>query len=265
LRGFHTPEKKQTLPELFRQSSLLQKKIPAAQEQELALLAINTWIHGIDPFSHVSLPESEESSVKVYELTRDTDDRAILKINTFVSRDLCSNLQPILRDLEKDSSINSLVIDLRGNLGGYLESALCMADMFLPPDMLLVTLERTDIKWPFKVEESWLWQPKLSEVLGLNHRERRSQTPPVFTKSLEIWVDQKSASSSEVFTASLQDHQRALVKGHQSFGKSTAQLPMKISGLGQVSAFLTVYRWVRPSSSKTAQFVGILPDVSSNL
>jgi len=115
--------------------------------------------------------------------------------------------------------LKGLIIDLRDNPGGAVQSAAEIAALFLSPDQLIFTIGGRSSK-PEKVAA-----PKDSMP---------------YTFPVAILVNSKSASASEIVTGALQDHDRAVVLGEPSFGKGLVQrvFPLSASsGLALTTAF----------------------------
>lgn len=103
---------------------------------------------------------------------------------------------------------DNLVLDLRGNGGGYLDAAVQVANEFLPKGRLIVYTE------------------------GLHHpRENyRSDGRGSFRNmGLVVLVDETSASASEIFAGAMQDNDRAVIIGRRTFGKGLVQVPFELS------------------------------------
>ena len=99
------------------------------------------------------------------------------------------------------SDAETLLLDLRGNPGGYLQSAVAVASYFLPGGKVVV-------KEQFSDEQK-------SEVF----RSRGRQPLPVTPESFVVMVDNGSASASEILAGALKDHEKATIIGTQTFGK----------------------------------------------
>lgn len=125
----------------------------------------------------------------------------------------------------KTQGLKNLILDLRGNPGGYMERATSMADEFIAGDKLLVYTEGKDSRFDRKTR---------SHVNGLFE-----QGP------LIVLVDEGSASASEILAGALQDHDRALVIGRRSYGKGLVQMPIKLSDGSELR--LTISRYYTPS------------------
>ncbi len=118
----------------------------------------------------------------------------------------------------------SLAIDLRGNTGGYLQSAVQIANEFLPRGRLIVYT-----------------QGRRSERQDYRSDGRGSyQTLP-----LVVLIDEGSASASEILAGAIQDNDRGTVIGRRSFGKGLVQQPIEFSDHSMIR--LTIARYYSPS------------------
>lgn len=139
----------------------------------------------------------------------------------------------------KASGSRKLIIDLRGNPGGYLSSAVDIASHFLPRGAVVVT-EDSDGK-----EEN--------EV----HTSRGYNDLPEGTK-IVVLIDGGSASASEILAGALKDAKKATIIGTKSFGKGSVQT---LLDLGKGSLKITVARWVTPAGH-WIMGNGITPDIT---
>ncbi len=102
------------------------------------------------------------------------------------------------------NNFENLILDLRGNGGGYLKAAIDIADEFIDKNKLLV----------------------YTEGLNSERREHLARKSGVFEKgNLVILIDEGSASASEIVSGAVQDWDRGLVVGRRSFGKGLVQRP----------------------------------------
>lgn len=159
-----------------------------------------------------------------------------LKIVEF-SEPTDEKLKAALETLEKEK-IRALVIDLRNNPGGLLESAVAVCSDFLPPQKLVVSTEgrRASQKQEF-----------------LTDSRRKFPDLPI-----AILINGGSASAAEIVAGSLQDWGRAVLVGEKSFGKGSVQ---NLIELGDGSALrLTTAHYYTPSH-RIIHEKGIMPDI----
>ncbi|MEX2052182.1 MAG: S41 family peptidase [Candidatus Paceibacterota bacterium] len=137
-----------------------------------------------------------------------------------------------------ESGSDKLLLDLRGNPGGYLESAVDITSWFLPAGKIVV-----------------------SEDYGQSKDQTifRSKGYDLFTDQLKfvILIDGGSASASEIVAGALQDHNKAVLVGAQSYGKGSVQEVAKITG--DTLLKITVAKWLTPNGHLIEK-VGLTPD-----
>jgi carboxyl-terminal processing protease len=136
--------------------------------------------------------------------------------------------------------VDSLVIDLRDNPGGLLDTAIEVASAFLPDGDVVVT-ESPDSSTSYPVSGHTL-VPEGIEVVFV--------------------VNQGSASASEVVAAVLQERGRVTVVGENTFGKNTVQQRFGLSNGGGLK--LTIARWLTPGGLDFGE-VGVTPDVLNEI
>jgi carboxyl-terminal processing protease len=137
-----------------------------------------------------------------------------------------------------ESRSDKLLLDLRGNPGGYLEAAIDMASWFLPPGKVIV---RED------------FDGKREEIV------HRSRGYDIFNEKLKfvILVDGGSASASEILAGALQEHGVAKLVGEKTFGKGSVQELVKITP--ETSLKVTIARWLTPNGISISS-EGVRPD-----
>ena len=128
------------------------------------------------------------------------DDVGYVRIGGF-SKETASDLDGALSTLSQ-AGMAQLVLDLRGCPGGILEGSLDVADAFLPPEKLVVT-----VQVPGKPDE-----PKMTAT-----------DDPWESVPMVVLADGKTASSAEIVAAALAHHRRARVVGQTTFGKDTIE------------------------------------------
>ncbi len=165
----------------------------------------------------------------------------VISVSTFAanSSDL---FRTALREFITSGS-TKLVLDLRGNPGGYLDSAVEMASFFLPSGAIVVT------------------EDYAGHGTNIIHR---SSGYNVFNKNLKmvILVDKGSASASEILAGALHDHGIAQLVGTNTFGKGSVQELIEITP--DTALKLTVAQWLTPDGTHIP-LTGIVPDVEVTL
>jgi len=135
-----------------------------------------------------------------------------------------------------DDECTGLILDLRGNPGGYLDVVADIADEFL--DSGIILYEATD---SLEIIRDWAANPG-----GL-----ATDIP------LAVLVDGSSASGSEVLAGALQDHGRAVIIGTQTFGKGSVDSTYELQDGSAL--YLTTARWLTPDKH-LIEGIGITPD-----
>lgn len=136
------------------------------------------------------------------------------------------------------SGLTKLVIDLRGNPGGYLEAAVNMASYFLRDGQVVVSEKQG------KAENQ------------INHRSTGIIGLPGGIKVV-VLVDGGSASASEILAGALKDHGIAKVVGSKTFGKGSVQELVNLDG--GASLKVTIAKWFTPNGVNISEH-GIAPD-----
>ncbi len=182
-------------------------------------------------------------------LTRDTINIPLLE--TEVSGDVfiielysfSANSPELFRSALREfvqSGKKKLILDLRGNPGGYLEAAVNMASYFLPVGEVIVT----------------------EDYQGNRQNEvHRSSGYNVFAgKGLQmvVLVNEGSASASEILAGALQQHDVATIVGERTFGKGSVQQLLDIGGGAELK--ITVAQWLTPNGSSISNG-GLTPDI----
>ncbi len=150
-----------------------------------------------------------------------------------------SALDEALRKLanKTDNGLHGLVLDLRNNPGGVLSAAVSVSDTFLDEGLIVYTDGR--------VRDSQLrYSARPGDALD--------------GAPLVVLVNEGSASASEIVAGALQDHQRALVVGNQTFGKGSVQTIQDLPDGGALK--LTTARYYTPDG-RSIQAAGIKPDI----
>lgn len=143
-----------------------------------------------------------------------------------------------LNDLEKQGQ-ESLIIDLRNNGGGLLDTAVDMLDRLLPEGMVVYIQDRNGKK-----------------------EEYHSSEEESFDKPVVILVNENSASASEVFAGAMQDYDKAVLVGKKTFGKGIVQSVFELSDGTAVK--LTTSKYYTPNG-RNIHGTGLEPDIPVEL
>ncbi len=148
-------------------------------------------------------------------------------------------MEKALQTLEKQG-MTSLILDLRNNPGGLLDTAVEVAGKFLPRGQMVVSTQGRNT------------------VQATEYRAKADKLHPNYP--LIILINGYSASGAEIVAGALKDLQRAILVGETTFGKGSVQSVQDIGG--GVGVRLTTAKYYTPSK-KTIHEVGIDPDIST--
>lgn len=196
----------------------------------------------------LTVVRAEESSPREITIVRDVINVPIVKTEktpegVFIIHfySFSANSPTLFRNALKsymESGSNKLIIDLRGNPGGYLDAAVDIASWFLPADKPVVIED-------FKDRPQKVYNSKGYNVIGPENK-------------IVILIDGGSASASEIFAGAMHEYGRATLVGTKSFGKGSVQEYIPVSA--DTALKVTVARWLTPKGA-TISGNGIKPDV----
>lgn len=148
--------------------------------------------------------------------------------------------------------IHGVILDLRDNPGGTLNSAVAVASAFLPPDALVVYTQG------MAPESKLKFLARKEDYLRGDTEDYLERMPPDAKRApLAVLVNRGSASSAEIVAGALQDHARATVVGTRTYGKGSIQVILPI---GDGSALkLTTSRYYTPKG-RVIEKNGLTPD-----
>ncbi len=174
-------------------------------------------------------------------LTENVGDVFVIRMYSF-SAQSADEFRKALREFV-ESGKSKLVLDLRGNPGGYLEAAVDMASWFLPSGKVIVSEESKNLKFS---------------------QEYRSRGYNIFSDKLKfaILIDGGSASASEILAGALSEHGKAILVGKKTYGKGSVQELVEITP--GTSLKVTVAKWLTPNKHSISK-AGIEPDIDVEL
>jgi carboxyl-terminal processing protease len=150
------------------------------------------------------------------------DEIGYLRLDRF-SRTSMGEIQTALEELKKQGMKN-LILDLRGNSGGFMDVSVDLADEFLSEGKMVVYMEGK----------------------ATPREEYKSTSKGSFEKGrLVVMIDEGSASASEIVSGAVQDWDRGIVVGRRSFGKGLVQRPFDLVDKSQIR--LTIANYYTPS------------------
>jgi len=135
------------------------------------------------------------------------------------------------------ADIRGIILDLRGNPGGYVGSAVDIASWFLPEGSVVVIEDFGD---------------------GKNNEYKSDGINKLGDYQVVVLIDQGSASASEILAGALRDNKQIKLVGQKSFGKGSVQQVEQLAG--GTSLKVTVAKWLTPSGHSIMDS-GLEPDV----
>lgn len=166
----------------------------------------------------------EIKNLSYYGFYPEKSSNVYLKLSGF-SRSAGEEVKAALLELKEQKNIESIILDLRGNPGGLLDAAIDVCEKFLNKGELVVSVKGRDslsVKNYFSLQE-----------------------PIAGNIKMAVLIDEGSASASEIVAGAVQDHDRAVIVGTNSFGKGLVQTIVPLSY--NTSLKLTTAKYYTPS------------------
>ncbi len=186
----------------------------------------------------------DEKETAIISITRDTieiesiqltiEDKIAHVVITSFNSDTATRFTAASREIDR-AKVAGIILDLRNNPGGFLQSAVDIASRFLIPGTLVVSERGTEVKE---------YKAKGNTILA--------NIPVV------ILVNEGSASASEILAGALQEELKATIIGKQTFGKGSVQEFVKLKDGSSLR--VTVARWFTPNGRNISEH-GITPDI----
>jgi carboxyl-terminal processing protease len=150
-----------------------------------------------------------------------------------------SKMEEAVKEFE-NSGAQKLIIDVRGNPGGFMQSAVDIGSFFMPQGKVVVREQ--------------MGEGGEDKIFRTRNRQVKEFTP----QNLVILVDGGSASASEILAGALKDHAVATVIGDNTFGKGSVQELVELDG--GASLKVTIARWLTPNGVSISDG-GLAPDI----
>lgn len=193
-------------------------------------------IHVDSVLGDLPLPQAD----KKWDYMIDKENKvAYVRITAFTETTV-DELTKVVQELQKEG-MQGLVIDLRNNPGGLLESAVKVSSMFLPPGERVVSTKGRE-----------------GEQQVFDARPPRG-FQPILNVPIAILLNRYSASASEIVAAALKDHLRAVIVGERSYGKGSVQNIIRLEN-GKTAVKLTTASYWRPSGKNIHRFPDSKPE-----
>jgi len=142
-------------------------------------------------------------------------------------------------DKLKKSGLNALILDLRNNPGGLLDSAVEVSERFLEKGKPIVSTK--------------------GRIVSQNMEFTAGYSSPILDLPMVILINEGSASGSEIVAGAMKDYKRAIIIGMKSFGKGSVQTIVPLSDGSALR--LTTSKYFTPSK-KMIHGIGIIPDIT---
>jgi carboxyl-terminal processing protease len=202
----------------------------------ITVKSVTSWVKSVKDIPNIKmtddLKQNENTKVAYIRLSQFGD-------NT--NKEWLSMANALHMQMQKDSSIKGVILDLRNNPGGYLTDAVFIASEFL----------------------------KVGTPVVIQDDGHNQQTKLVVQRSglmldtpLIILINKGSASASEIVSGAMQDYNRAQLVGEQSFGKGTIQSAEDLGG--GAGLHVTIAKWLTPNGTWVHK-KGLTPDVKASL
>lgn len=170
--------------------------------------------------------------------TKIDGDYFVLTMATFTGNKINEDIDKAMLEF-KNSGKNKLIIDLRGNPGGYLESAIHMASYFLPAKQVVVSEDFGEKAEP------------------IVHKSRGISLLDNSNSKIAVLIDGGSASASEILAGAIHDNDRGILVGEKSFGKGSVQEIVQVTK--DTVLKVTIAKWLTPKGV-SIQDDGITPE-----
>ena len=177
------------------------------------------------------------NSAKMCKNEKNSKKIGYIVINTFANNTY-EQFKKQVESLE-EKNINGLIIDVRGNSGGYLHSVTNMLDIFLPKGSIIYQIQ----------DKKGVTKYKSSSMASRNY--------PV-----AVLVDKSSASASEILAVAFKESYNADVIGTSTYGKGTVQTTKNLNSGGMIK--YTIQKWLSPKGN-WVNGIGVEPTIKEAL
>lgn len=210
-------------------------KIVHKGEEKPVILVITREKINVDSVYKETLPDTTESTpTPMPTITPVSDNIAHIRV-TYFSKRTGEEITSALKDVIADGAVG-IILDLRDNPGGTLNAAVTVTSQFLAEGIILSAVDGNGEKQSLSVEKGGL-------ALDI---------------PLVVLVNNNSASASEVVAGALQDYERGVIIGTQTFGKGSLNHFRELSDGSAI--YITIGRWFTPDG-RQIEGQGLTPDI----
>jgi len=192
---------------------------------------------GVDEFIEIEITREEiKYTNSTYSIENDI---AYFRIRQF-GEDVIETAKKFAEEVKQNKDIKGVIIDVRDNPGGYFDSSIEIASLFIEDGVIVYEEEKNDKKNQYEAEG-------VAELAGY---------------PLIVLINEGSASASEIFAGAIQDYNRGTLIGKKTYGKGSVQSLEELGG-GLILK-ITIAQWLTPKG-KAINGEGIVPDIEVNL
>ncbi len=210
----------------------------------ITVKSVDGWVKKLKDIPNIKMGDA---------LKANPDDSVVyIRLSQFgdqTNKDWTALVSKLISDVAKEKNFKGIILDLRNNPGGYLTDATYIASEFLP---------QTDVagnKVPVVIQDSGTDKQTL-------YVERQGLFTDKTKYPLVVLINKGSASAAEIVSGAMQDYQRGILVGEQSFGKGTVQEAEDLgSGAG---LHITISKWLTPKE-RWIHGTGLTPDTTAVL
>lgn len=204
----------------------------------ITVKSVEGWVKQIKDIPAIGesdlLKKNEQSGIAYIRLSQFGDE---------TNKDWSALISKLMLEMQNQQNFKGIILDLRNNPGGYLTDATFIASEFLSQGSTVV------------VQDNGLEKQKLDTQRQGNLKDKTKYP-------LIVLINKGSASASEIVSGAMQDYERAILMGEQSFGKGTIQ---QAEDLGDGAGLhVTIAKWLTPKD-RWVHGVGLTPDIVVSL
>lgn len=197
-------------------------------------VVLTVYRDGLDEPFEVSIVRAR-IEIEVVASERLEGDIGYVRLSEF-SRGASGKVAEAIRDLIVEKQLKGLIFDLRDNPGGLLDESIFVSSQFVGEGIITIERLKDDQEQTYKAQPGGI----------------------AIDIPLVVLVNRGSASASEIVAGAIQDNERGILLGEQTFGKGTVQIPHTLKDGSELR--VTIAEWLTPSGDQI-NGEGIVPDI----